>query len=69
MTLVRLFGRPLMSMVVSLVKSPASFATTILFCSDVLPRGHHLERLVRDDVLYRENIFFDLLILLLRIFW
>lgn len=59
-----------MRVVVAMVKSPAGFMTSILYCSDVLPRDPHLERLVRDDVpFYGENFFFDFFVVFLMFFW
>lgn len=61
--------RSLLRLVTSLVAQPASTVTTLLYYSDLLPRHLNLERLVRRDLLDRDNYLFHFLVNLLRCFW
>nr|DAD44704.1 TPA_asm: hypothetical protein HUJ06_002934 [Nelumbo nucifera] len=69
MSLMPLLFRSLVRLVSSLVGRPATSVTTILYYSDLLPRNTNLERLVRPDMLDRENYLLHFLINLLRCFW
>ncbi|KAK4781196.1 hypothetical protein SAY87_017302 [Trapa incisa] len=61
--------RSLARAVTLLVTQPASTVTTLLHGSDLLPRHINLERLVRHDLLERENYLFRFLVNVLRCFW
>lgn len=64
-----LLMRSLIRLVTSLVGQPASTVTTLLYYSDLLPRHLNLERLVRRDLLDRDNYLFHFVVNLLRCFW
>ncbi|EOY26774.1 hypothetical protein SCA6_019494 [Theobroma cacao] len=68
MSLMPLMVRPLARLLTALVAHPAASVTTLLYYSDLLPRNLDLERLVRRDLLDRENYLFHFLINLLRCF-
>ncbi|GLU22192.1 hypothetical protein SLE2022_382850 [Rubroshorea leprosula] len=61
--------RSLTGLVTEMVAQPAGFVTTLLYYSDLLPRNPNLERLVRRELLYRENYLFHFIISILRCFW
>ncbi|KAF8027550.1 hypothetical protein BT93_E0453 [Corymbia citriodora subsp. variegata] len=63
-----LLMRSLIRLVTALVAQPASTVTTLLYYSDLLPRHLNLERLVRRDLLDRDNYLFHFLVNLLRCF-
>ncbi|XVF74591.1 hypothetical protein PTKIN_Ptkin13bG0122100 [Pterospermum kingtungense] len=64
-----LMFRSLARLVTALVAQPAASVTTLLYYSNLLPRNLDLERLVRRELLERENYLFHFLINLLRCFW
>ncbi|XVF26738.1 hypothetical protein REPUB_Repub14bG0044300 [Reevesia pubescens] len=64
-----LMVRSLARLVTALVAQPAASVTTLLYYSDLLPRNLDLERLVRRELLHRENYLFHFLINFLRCFW
>lgn len=68
MSLMPLLMRSLLRLVASLVGQPASTVTTLLYYSDLLPRHLNLERLVRHELLDRDNYLFHFLVNLLRCF-
>ncbi|KAF8027551.1 hypothetical protein BT93_E0453 [Corymbia citriodora subsp. variegata] len=68
MSLMPLLMRSLIRLVTALVAQPASTVTTLLYYSDLLPRHLNLERLVRRDLLDRDNYLFHFLVNLLRCF-
>lgn len=61
--------RSLVRLVTLLVAQPASTVTTLLYCSDLLPRQLNLERLVRHELLEGDNYLFHFLVNVLRCFW
>ncbi|XWS11910.1 hypothetical protein CRYUN_Cryun37aG0045700 [Craigia yunnanensis] len=69
MSLMPLMVRSLARLVTALVAQPAASVTTLLYYSNLLPRNLNLERLVRRELLHRENYLFHFLINLLRCFW
>ncbi|KAI7985650.1 hypothetical protein LOK49_LG14G01894 [Camellia lanceoleosa] len=64
-----LMFRSLARMMSGMVTDPTATITTLLYCSDLLPRNLNLDRLVRPDLLHRENYLFHFLITILRCFW
>ncbi|KAL7162444.1 hypothetical protein ACSBR2_042854 [Camellia fascicularis] len=64
-----LMFRSLARLMSGMVTDPTATITTLLYCSDLLPRNLNLDRLVRPDLLHRENYLFHFLITILRFFW
>ncbi|KAK6912084.1 hypothetical protein RJ641_024177 [Dillenia turbinata] len=60
-SLLPLMFRSLVRQLTSLADQPAATVTTILYYSDLLPRNLNLERLIRTDLLQRENYLFHFL--------
>ncbi|KAL6974390.1 hypothetical protein U1Q18_028571 [Sarracenia purpurea var. burkii] len=69
MSVTTLMFRSLVRLVVAMVGEPAVSVTTLLYYSDLLPQNIVLERMVRHELLDRENYFFHFLINFLRCFW
>ncbi|KAJ4718145.1 putative Transmembrane protein [Melia azedarach] len=61
--------RSLVRLVIVLVSEPAASITTLLYYSNLLPRNLNLERLVRRELIDRDNHLFNFLINFLRCFW
>ncbi|OUZ99934.1 hypothetical protein BVC80_9069g44 [Macleaya cordata] len=61
--------RSMVRLVCLLVNQPATSVTTILYYSERLPRNMNLERMVRNDLLDRDNHLLHFLISLLRCLW
>ncbi|CAL9027891.1 unnamed protein product [Prunus brigantina] len=59
----------LMRLLTSLIGEPAASVSTLLYYSELLPQNIILERLVRHELLDRENYLFHFLINFLRCFW
>ncbi|XWS19008.1 hypothetical protein CRYUN_Cryun32bG0093700 [Craigia yunnanensis] len=64
-----LMVRSLARLVTALAAQPTASVTTLLYYSNLLPRNLNLERLVRRELLDRENYLFHFLINFLRCFW
>ncbi|XVF88534.1 hypothetical protein PTKIN_Ptkin19aG0058200 [Pterospermum kingtungense] len=69
MSLTPLMFRSLVRLLASLFTEPAASVTTMLYYSDLLPPNIMWERLIRHDMLDRENYLFHFLINFLRCFW
>ncbi|PQQ09806.1 hypothetical protein Pyn_16745 [Prunus yedoensis var. nudiflora] len=69
MSLTPLMFRSLMRLLTSLIGEPAASVSTLLYYSELLPQNIILERLVRHELLDRENYLFHFLINFLRCFW
>ncbi|KAM2407356.1 hypothetical protein ACFX1X_026552 [Malus domestica] len=69
MSLTPLMFRPLLRLLTSLATDPAASVSTVLYYSELLPQNIILERLVRHELLDRENYMFHFLINFLRCFW
>ncbi|KAM1361060.1 hypothetical protein ACFX2H_026075 [Malus domestica] len=61
--------RPLLRLLTSLATDPAASVSTLLYYSELLPQNIILERLVRHELLDRENYLFHFLTNFLRCFW
>ncbi|KAL6274690.1 hypothetical protein ACE6H2_025382 [Prunus campanulata] len=68
-SLTPLMFRSLMRLLTSLIGEPAASVSTLLYYSELLPQNIILERLVRHELLDRENYLFHFLINFLRCFW
>ncbi|XWS17250.1 hypothetical protein CRYUN_Cryun33cG0051500 [Craigia yunnanensis] len=68
MSLTLLMFRSLVRLLTSLITEPAASVTTLLYYSDLLPQNIIWERLVRHEMLDRENYLFHFLINFLRCF-
>ncbi|KAH0970461.1 hypothetical protein GBA52_022617 [Prunus armeniaca] len=68
-SLTPLMFRSLMRLLTSLIGAPAASVSTLLYYSELLPQNIILERLVRHELLDRENYLFHFLINFLRCFW
>ncbi|GMJ07439.1 hypothetical protein HRI_004413100 [Hibiscus trionum] len=66
MSLAPLMFRSLLRLLISLITEPTASVTTLLYYSDHLPQNIIWERLVRHEMLDRENYLFHLLINFLR---
>ncbi|KAL8458227.1 hypothetical protein ACS0TY_035929 [Phlomoides rotata] len=53
----------------SMVSQPAATLTTLLYCSDLLPRNLDLNRFVQHELLVPQNFLFHFLVRFLRCFW
>ncbi|KAK9208506.1 hypothetical protein WN944_000863 [Citrus x changshan-huyou] len=69
MSLTPLMFRSVVRLLTSIVDEPAVSVTTILYYSELLPHNIFLERMVRRQLLDRENYLFHFLINFLRCFW
>ncbi|ESR64395.1 hypothetical protein CICLE_v10010772mg, partial [Citrus x clementina] len=69
MSLTPLMFRSVVRLVTSIVDEPAVSVTTILYYSELLPHNIFLERMVRRQLLGRENYLFHFIINFLRCFW
>ncbi|XWS16360.1 hypothetical protein CRYUN_Cryun34aG0079100 [Craigia yunnanensis] len=69
MSLMPLMVCSLARLVTVLLAQPAVSVTTLLYYSDLLPPNLNLERLVRRELLDRENYLFHFLINLFRCLW
>ncbi|KAK9142483.1 hypothetical protein Syun_011883 [Stephania yunnanensis] len=61
--------RSLVKVLCSLVSNPVASLTTMLYYSDRLPRNVNLERLVRSDLLTRDNYLVHFIVNMLRCLW
>lgn len=64
-----LMFRALVRLLTSLVSQPAAAVTTLLYYSELLPQNSQLERLIRHELLDRENYLLHFLVSFLRCFW
>ncbi|KAL5756133.1 hypothetical protein ACOSP7_020551 [Xanthoceras sorbifolium] len=69
MSLMPLMLRSLARLVTTLVSQPTASVATLLYYSNLLPRNLSLERMVRHELLDRENYLFHFLIGVLRCIW
>ncbi|CAK9329367.1 unnamed protein product [Citrullus colocynthis] len=69
MTLTPFLFRSLVRLLLSLIVQPAASVSTLLFYSDILPQHMVSERLVRHELLDRENYLFHFLVSFLKCFW
>lgn len=61
--------RSLVRLLLSLIVQPAASVSTLLFYSDILPQHMVSERLIRHELLDRENYLFHFLVNFLKCFW
>lgn len=61
----------LVRLITALTTQPTSTVTTLLYCGNLLPRSivGNLQRLVRHELLDRENYLFHVVVNVMRCFW
>uniref|UniRef100_A0A0A0LTU9 Secreted protein n=1 Tax=Cucumis sativus TaxID=3659 RepID=A0A0A0LTU9_CUCSA len=69
MNLTPFLFRSLVRLLLSLIVQPVASVSTLLFYSDILPQHMVSERLVRHELLDRENYLFHFLVNFLKCFW